>query len=66
MILGYWGLVESDFQEIYSTDLSEVLDHKTWRWVQVRIGGLFSSENSRLRRTLVPDEKPETKPQARR
>src|SRR5660397_245275 len=54
-VLKHWALVEADFQEHYSLDLEREIDHRSGRWLRVRILGLLSIE-SRIRLTLFPPD----------
>ena len=47
--------MEADFQEHYSLDLEREIDHRSGRWLRVRILGLLSIE-SRIRLTLFPPD----------
>jgi hypothetical protein len=47
--------VELDFQQVYSIDLGEerLLRRRSWRWMQLRLFGLLSTEG-RVQRALNP------------
>lgn len=48
----HWSLLEADFQEYYGLDLDgDLLNSKSFRWLHVRVVGLFALE-SRLYRVL--------------
>lgn len=52
-ILECWTQLELDFQSIYSVDLdTDILDHRSWRWFELRVGDLVHTPHSRLRRAL--------------
>jgi hypothetical protein len=56
-ILGYWSLIQADFQEHYHLDLTErLLRRKSAGWLKTRIEGLLYIE-SRLQRILYPPKK---------
>jgi len=52
-----WSTVELDLHEIFGLDLEVpgLLRHRSWRWLQVRIAGLFSADTSRIRRAVLPE-----------
>lgn len=54
-LLEQWALVEADFQDTYSLDLSTpgLLDGRSWRWFLTRLYGLLSAE-SRIARHFAP------------
>lgn len=43
MIFDNWPLVEADLHQVYGIDLDEpgILRARTWRWLRIRILGLF-------------------------
>ena len=55
-IMEHWALVEADMHEHYGVDLSDagILDVKSWRWLNVRVGGLLAIP-SRLISALAPE-----------
>lgn len=58
-------LIEADLHQVYGVDVeSGVLRERTWRWLQLRILGLLSTE-SRMQRHFNPPEEPRTKTRRR-
>jgi hypothetical protein len=57
-VLGHWELIEADMHEVYGVDIGEpgLLEHRSGRWLRLRIEGLVSTE-SRLHRELFPPKK---------
>ncbi len=56
-------LVEADLHEVFGIDIGdeELMRSRSWRWLQLRVIALLSTE-SRLRRKLFPEKnKPPTK-----
>jgi len=51
-------LIEADLHQLYGIDLDdrELLRARTWRWLRVRILGLMETRESRLYRTLFPQQ----------
>lgn len=53
-LLGQWPLIEADLHDTYGIDVeSGILHERSWRWLQIRIGGLLCAE-TRLRRHFAP------------
>ncbi|MGQ4358570.1 hypothetical protein [Streptomyces sp. SAS_272] len=53
-------LIEADLHQVYGIDVeSGILQRRTWRWLQLRIIGLLSTE-CRLQRHFNPPEEPRT------
>lgn len=50
-ILGHWSALELDFQQM-GVDLEAVIDHRTWRWFELRIHELVANPRSRLKRAI--------------
>jgi len=54
-----WALIEADLHQVYGIDVeSGILRERTWRWLQARILGLLSTDESRLHRHIFPPEEP--------
>ncbi|QJT07164.1 hypothetical protein G9272_32040 [Streptomyces asoensis] len=63
-LLAQWPLIEADLHQVYGIDVeSGVLAQRTWRWLQLRILALLSTE-SRLQRHFAPP--PEDNPRTAR
>jgi hypothetical protein len=60
-LLQQWVLIEADLHQVYGIDVEDdgLLRRRTWRWLQLRILGLLSTE-SRLQRHFNPPEEPRT------
>lgn len=53
-VLGVWSAIELDLHERYQVDVeSDVLDHRSWRWLALRIGGVVSTEGTRTFNALT-------------
>jgi hypothetical protein len=52
-VLRVWPAIELDLHERFGVDAeSGVLDHRTWRWLALRIGGLASTPGTRTHNSL--------------
>lgn len=61
-ILRLWPLVVPDLSELYGIDVydRELMHSRPWPWLRQHLIGLLSSRQSRVRRVLLPDPKPQT------
>lgn len=53
-ILAHWPLVELDLHSRGIDVESDILHHRSWSWLQLRISDLLVDPTSRLYRTLHP------------
>ncbi|TYK47152.1 hypothetical protein FXF68_25455 [Actinomadura decatromicini] len=62
-VLAEWRLIEADLHDVYGIDAeSGILADRTWRWLKVRIEGLFAAD-TRLYRRFRPPAKDEQQPE---
>ncbi|WP_432041407.1 hypothetical protein [Streptomyces cadmiisoli] len=58
-MLGQWHLIEPDLHDTYGIDVeSGILRQRSWRWLQIRIGGLLCAETRLYRHFAPPPEDP--------
>lgn len=56
-LLPHWHLIEQDLHDVYGIDVDDdqLLTARSWRWLNVRIGGLLNRPNAtRTRAALTP------------
>jgi hypothetical protein len=53
-----WSLLEFTFHSVLGVDLDAVWAVKSWRWFQIRVHGLLTTDTP-LSRHFAPEEEPE-------